>query len=229
MGLFVAIAMAVAVALIFLLPRDWLIADMEPGAFIAQAAYGLLAILFAAALVHRYRDRFGAALRDALLWVAIAIVLVALYAYRDALAPVSQRIMAEFNPGSVITPSPGVAEVVRRRDGQFAVSMQANGVALPFIFDTGASTVTLRAEDARRIGIDTSKLRFDEVVSTANGVTRAALAQIATLSVGTITQTRVRALVAQPGALHANLLGQNFLERLASYEVEGDRLVLRGR
>jgi aspartyl protease family protein len=37
----------------------------------------------------------------------------------------------------------------------------------------------------------------------------------------------VPALVARPGMLGENLLGMTFLERLASYEVRGNRLVLR--
>jgi aspartyl protease family protein len=36
----------------------------------------------------------------------------------------------------------------------------------------------------------------------------------------------VTALVARPGALEESLLGMSFLERLKSYTVERDRLVL---
>jgi aspartyl protease family protein len=49
------------------------------------------------------------------------------------------------------------------------------------------------------------------------------------VSIGSITERRIRALVARPGALRDNLLGMTFLERLASYEVRGNRLILRGR
>ncbi|HST93799.1 MAG TPA: retroviral-like aspartic protease family protein, partial [Microvirga sp.] len=52
---------------------------------------------------------------------------------------------------------------------------------------------------------------------------------IDSLSVGPITARNVRALIARSGVLHANLLGMTFLERLASYEVRGNRLILRGR
>jgi clan AA aspartic protease (TIGR02281 family) len=44
----------------------------------------------------------------------------------------------------------------------------------------------------------------------------------------TETPTRVQALVARPGALGENLLGMSFLERLQSYQVSEDRLILRG-
>jgi aspartyl protease family protein len=49
------------------------------------------------------------------------------------------------------------------------------------------------------------------------------------IAVGSIREQRVRALVAKPGVLHENLLGMSFLDRLASYEVRQNRLILRGR
>ena len=49
------------------------------------------------------------------------------------------------------------------------------------------------------------------------------------LTIGDITQRRVRALVARPEALSHNLLGMSFLDGLASYEVRGNQLILRGR
>jgi predicted aspartyl protease len=36
----------------------------------------------------------------------------------------------------------------------------------------------------------------------------------------------VPAVVAQPGALHDNLLGQTFLMRLRDFKMEGDRVIL---
>jgi aspartyl protease family protein len=47
--------------------------------------------------------------------------------------------------------------------------------------------------------------------------------------VGSITEKNVRALIARSGVLHANLLGMTFLERLGSYEVRGNRLILRAK
>jgi aspartyl protease family protein len=38
----------------------------------------------------------------------------------------------------------------------------------------------------------------------------------------------VPALIAQPGQLHTSLLGMSFLNRLESWEVRGDQLLMRG-
>jgi aspartyl protease family protein len=102
-----------------------------------------------------------------------------------------------------------------------------NGRVQPFLFDTGASSVVLTAENAAALGLTPAPADFTARVSTANGITYAAPTQLDSLSVGTITERRVNAMVAKPGALSANLLGQTFLSRLSGYEVRGDRLILR--
>ena len=229
MGLVLLLGVVGAAILAFLAPQDALIAGMPAGGVIANSAYGLIAVALAASLIHRYRGRLGSGLRDALIWIALFVALVAGYAYRSALEPVYGRVMAELVPGHVTTPAPGVAEVVRRSDGHFLVEGKANGRALRFIFDTGATSVVLRAEDAAALGIDVDKLGFAAVVSTANGTARAAEVTLASLAIGTIVERNVRALVARRGALQENLLGQSFLERLASYTVTDDRLALRGK
>ena len=49
------------------------------------------------------------------------------------------------------------------------------------------------------------------------------------LTVGGLTERAVPALVAQEGQLKNNLLGMSFLNRLASWEVRGDKLRMRGQ
>ena len=50
----------------------------------------------------------------------------------------------------------------------------------------------------------------------------------AAIIVGGIVERSVPALVAQPGQLRTNLLGMSFLNRLESWEVRGDKLMMRG-
>ncbi len=202
---------------------------MQAGEFITLAVWGAIALVMIATLGRRYRGRFGAMMRDALVWVALGAGFLVLYTYRDALTPAYRRTLSELSPGYAVAPAPGVVEVARRRDGHFVIRMKANGRDLPFLFDTGATIVTLRAEDAEILGIDAKKLKFTEAVSTANGTARAALTQLETLSVGDIMERRVQTMVARTGSLNENLLGQNFLDELASYGVENGRLVLRGK
>jgi aspartyl protease family protein len=87
----------------------------------------------------------------------------------------------------------------------------------------------LRAEDAKRIGVDDAALDFDVGVVTANGAAMAAETRIGEIALGPIVVRNVRALVARPGALDQSLIGMSFLERLQSYAVERGRLILKGR
>jgi clan AA aspartic protease (TIGR02281 family) len=123
----------------------------------------------------------------------------------------------------------GQADVWRNHDGVFAVDAIINNHPLLMLFDTGAYNVVLRAEDAWRLGFNVALLPFTIQTSTANGIAMVAPVTLSTLSVGSITMHDVPAVVAKPGVLRYNLLGQPFLARLREYRVEGDRVIFLGR
>ncbi len=109
------------------------------------------------------------------------------------------------------------------------VVARVNGARVTLLFDTGASVVVLTAADARRAGVDTGGLEFDVPVTTANGSALAAEVRLDQIAVGPIVMRNVAALVARPGALEESLLGMSFLERLKSYTVERERLILTAK
>jgi aspartyl protease family protein len=218
-----------ALAVLLLSDDTQRIAGMEPDQF-AQLAMsaGLLAVV-AAGFWHQFRSRMSANLTALLLWGALGAALVAGYAYRDDARIVGDRMLGALRPGSAVTASDGTVTITRRSDGNFHVQAEVNGQPQGFQFDTGASSVVLTAESAAAVGIRPAESEFSVRVSTANGVTVAAPAFLESLRVGGIVERRVPALVSRPGALRENLLGMSFLDRLASFEVRGDRLVLRDR
>jgi aspartyl protease family protein len=166
--------------------------------------------------------------RNAALWGLILFGLLAGYAYRFELTGMVNRVLAEVAPGMVVTARGGEVTVARARSGSFLVSGRINGREAQLLFDTGASAVVLTDATARAVGIDVAALNYNVPVSTANGRTTAASVRLQRLSIGGIIEDNVPAMVARPGALSENLLGMSFLERLASYEVRDDRLILRG-
>jgi aspartyl protease family protein len=127
-----------------------------------------------------------------------------------------------------VTPTGGEATASRQQNGSFTLEALVNNQPTSMLFDTGASLVTLRAEDAARLGIALNPLTYSIQYHTANGVAWMAPVTIATMTVGSITLHDVPALIAKPGTLHENLLGQSFLERLREYKVESNRIILRG-
>ncbi len=195
---------------------------------LARLAFsGTLLAVFMAGFWHRFRDGIGDNLKALLFWAVLAAALVAGYAYKEEAGEIGNRLVGTLRPGSAVTGGDGSVTVTRRADGDFSVRAEVNGRPQVFQFDTGASSVVLTAENAAAIGIVPGEGDYGVRVSTANGIAMAAPVYLDSITVGTITERRVSALVSRRGALAGNLLGMSFLDRLASYEVRGDRLVLR--
>jgi aspartyl protease family protein len=186
----------------------------------ALALAGIIAIAI-------YRYPFSHLLRSAALWVSIVLALALGYAYRAELRTVADRVLAEFVPGRATTKGRTV-QIARAANGNFTVMGQINGARTAMVLDTGASAVVLTHEAARAAGLPIEVLKYSVNVETANGMARAAPVTLERVSVGGLTERSVPALVASPGALRTSLLGMSFLNRLESWEVRGDRLLLRG-
>ena len=182
---------------------------------------GALALAF-------FRERFSQALEAVAVWVVIALLLAVGYTYRFELRAVADRVLAELVPGRAATRG-RIVEFARGTGGNFSVVAQINGARVPFVLDTGASSVVLTQEAAKAAGLPLEVLSYSVTIDTANGRARAAPVTLDRLSVGGIEERAVPALIAQPGQLRTNLLGMSFLNRLESWEVRGERLMLRGQ
>ncbi|WP_224407049.1 TIGR02281 family clan AA aspartic protease [Afifella sp. IM 167] len=180
--------------------------------------------------IFAYRGRFGEAVKHALTWVAAALVLVTLYAYRGPLADFAAPVLDALAPGRMTV---AVDESGRRSltvapdaSGHFSLTGEVDGTPVDFVVDTGASSLVLTYEDAERAGVDVGELTFNRMVETANGTTLQARTIIGELKVGPLTLRNVPAGVAQQGQLFTNLLGMNVLSRFASWRVEKGRLII---
>ena len=162
-----------------------------------------------------------------LIWVVIVLLLALGYTYRFELREVGDRVLAELIPGRAATRGHTV-EIARGGGGGFSVAAQVNGARVAMVLDTGATAVVLTQEAAKAAGLPLEVLNYSVSVDTANGRARAAPVTLDRLSVGGITERSVPALIAQPGQLRTNLLGMSFLNRLESWEVRGDKLMMRG-
>jgi len=195
--------------------------------FGALVYWGALLVFLGGSALVMFRRRFAQALIAMFVWVALALILVVGYAYRFELRNVADRVMAELLPGHVITRGRTV-EVARAFNGDFDVHAEINGARVAMVLDTGASSVVLTREDAKAAGLPLEVLAYTVNIDTANGRTRAAPVVLDRIAIGGLVERSVEALVAQPGQLKTSLLGMSFLNRLQSWEVRGDRLLLRG-
>ncbi|PHY12655.1 TIGR02281 family clan AA aspartic protease [Caulobacter sp. B11] len=126
---------------------------------------------------------------------------------------------------STMAGDPGAAQLVKAADGHFWAEGDVDGRAVRFLVDTGATAVSLSLNDAKRLGIDTSKLNYEYSVITAEGRTRAASVQLASVAISGVKIRNVDALVIEKG-LETSLLGMSYLGRLSSFQATRRSLVL---
>ena len=186
-----------------------------------------LLVFVSGAVLTLFRERLTEAITAALLWVVVGLFLVIGYSYRLQLHDIADRALVVLVPGHVFSHGPH-AEIGRNYSGEFDIGAQIDGVPTQMVLDTGASSVVLTHEAAKAAGLPVEMLKYSVAIDTANGRTRAASVTLDAIAIGSLAEKSVEALVAQPGALKTNLLGMSFLNRLQSWEVHGDLLILHG-
>ncbi len=203
------------------------IGGLDTGDFAALVVKIALLVFIGGAVLALFRQRLSDAFRAALFWIAVALALLIGYTYRYDLRDVGERVLAELIPGRAVSRGSTV-EFSRGRGGEFQVFTDINGARVAMVLDTGATSVVLTNEAAKAAGLPLDMLSYNVNVDTANGRARAASVTLDRVTVGSITERAVPALIAQAGQLKTSLLGMSFLTRLERWEVRGDRLVLRG-
>lgn len=234
MAVWIALGLLCAAAIALIVTHDaGAVAGFSNEAFARLVAGLALVVFIGSALFGAYRGRVGTAARDIAAWLLLMLFLVGVYAYRAELLTVAERVAGELLPRDtqMRVNTVGETQAVRVRrgwDGHFTAQVNVKGAEIDMIVDTGASALVLRAEDARRAGIDMSGISYNVPVQTANGRSYAARLRLPEVAVGPVRRRNVEALVTRPGSLSKSLLGMSFLSRLRSYEFSGDVLTLRG-
>lgn len=123
------------------------------------------------------------------------------------------------------SPSPSGTTVLKRSPlGHFYVDAQVNNDLVHFVVDTGATTVALTVDDARRLGIPFLESEFTVVGRGASGDVRGLPITIDRISVDGKEVRHVRgAIIAD---LDVSLLGETYLTRLSSVQMAGDEMRL---
>lgn len=158
-------------------------------------------------------------------WSGIALVIIALYAYRYEFSDFKARIIGEINPSAPKIGKHGELIINLAEDGHFYLDLKINGVASRFMIDTGASEITISLAEAKRIGVDVKKLNFNRPYQTANGMSFGASVTLEKIEVGNVKFYDVPASI-NSSDMGISLLGMSFLRQFNRYEFYRDKLIL---
>ena len=157
-------------------------------------------------------------------WVGIFAAFLIVFSFRAEFFMVWDRVKTELVGRSKQTVVGEELVLEKSIDGHFFLTAQVNGQHVEFMVDSGATTTSLSASTAERIGLDVDR-SYPVIVSTANGNAKAWRARIDTLKMENMV-TEDHPILVLDGMLDGNLLGMNFLSELKSWRVEGDKMVL---
>jgi len=119
----------------------------------------------------------------------------------------------------------GSIELKRQPDGHFYADVRVNGTDLHMVVDTGATVIALSRADALSASIPMSAGMNDVVAQGADGGVHGEVARLDNVELGPLSAQDLDAIILDNGS--QSLLGQNFLSKFASVQIEGDRMILR--
>jgi aspartyl protease family protein len=105
-------------------------------------------------------------------------------------------------------------QIFKNTSGMFTTAGAINGYPVNFLVDTGASTVAMSTQEARRLGIQYQLDGIPGTAMTAGGNTQAYRVRLASVSVGKIKLSNIDAVVIDSMQIGDVLLGMSFLGRL---------------
>lgn len=188
--------------------------------------YLLLLLLPLSALVAR-RLPLAQVAKMALGWVAIfaGLLLIVTLATRQGFTPGAIADSFGLSDQQV---SGGTVAIPKAADGHFWVTASIGSARRRMLVDTGATVTSLSEGTAAAAGIDPSGDHFGTIVETANGPAVVRRATAPMIEVGGI---KARNLDVQVGRNFGDtdIIGMNFLARLKSWRVEGDRMILEAK
>lgn len=176
----------------------------------------LLIMLFRLPLVGRaLRFLFSLALVAALLFILIQQA-----PYQPQLGRVAERLGLD--------PQVVAGREVRIRmaaDGHFWASATLNGVKRRMLIDSGATVTAISEATAAAAGVEPNIGPVPVVLRTANGMAPARTGSVEEMRLGNIVARDLKVVVS-PAFGDLDVIGMNFLSKLASWRVEGRTLVL---
>ena len=127
---------------------------------------------------------------------------------------------------AVAAEEPPVETVIERSSsGHFSAVADVNGEPIRLVVDTGADTVALTLDDAKRAHVVFDPALFEVIGSGASGAVRGQRVTIDSIVLDGKRAAAVRGVVLE--GLSVSLLGQSYLAKLDSVHISHDTMRLR--
>jgi len=110
-------------------------------------------------------------------------------------------------------------------EGHFFATVSLNGVRRRMLIDSGATVTAISTQTAAEAGLKPDLDPVPVVLQTANGAVAAKTATVPELRLGDIVARKLKVVVS-PAFGDMDVIGMNFLSKLASWRVEGKTLIL---
>ncbi|MBV9931744.1 MAG: retroviral-like aspartic protease family protein [Alphaproteobacteria bacterium] len=110
-------------------------------------------------------------------------------------------------------------------NGHFFATVTMNGVRRRMLVDSGATVTAISTETAAEAGLKPDLDPVPVVLQTANGTVAAKTSTVPELRLGAIVARNLKVVVS-PAFGDMDVIGMNFLSKLASWRVEGKTLIL---
>ncbi len=186
----------------------------------------ILLLMIRGGIAYGYNKEASYYFKSWFIWLLIFAITIVFYAFRHEADYFSKRILSVLVP-SITWSEEGQYMISRNQDGHFYLkSLINNKHEIKFLVDTGASGVALTQDDAIKIGIDISKLKYDQTHRTASGLAYSASVKLDTLQIGDKVFKNVSAHVSKSG-LDVSLLGMSIIDDFSDFTYSKDNLIFK--
>ena len=159
------------------------------------------------------------------LWAIFIVILFIGYSNMHDVRHMFSKIYANLVPGYVIQ-SNNEIRLIADQNGHFMARAEVDGEDITFLVDTGATNVSLTWKDAKKLGIRPETLSYTIRTETANGTAWAAPITLKSIKLGDIIIQNISASIGKEDNLKTSLLGMSFLEKLESYGVSSNVMIM---
>ncbi|MFY0595848.1 MAG: TIGR02281 family clan AA aspartic protease [Cognatishimia sp.] len=166
------------------------------------------------------KQSLGKSLQHAVAWGLIILGTIGVISIWDN---IESALFGE--PQQIVFTDRTAIEITQQIDGHYYLKASLNGAPVDFVVDTGATSIVLSQEDAKRVGFDPDDLKFTGRARTANGVVATASVIVDDFAVGPFRDQNVLAEVNQ-GSLDISLLGMSYLSNYGQITISGGKMTL---